>query len=70
MGEFRGTFSGLAREDPKEYLKDIKLFVERQSFRGEEHVEADRARRAAFRQGLQGRARLEWYLGLPVKNNE
>ncbi|CAK7266568.1 hypothetical protein SEPCBS57363_002155 [Sporothrix epigloea] len=69
MTEFRSTFSGLAGEDPSEYLEDLELWATRY-LKDLSDDQRDIAKRSAFRQGLQGNARYGWYLELPTKNRE
>ncbi|CAK7564903.1 MAG: hypothetical protein SEPTF4163_002808 [Sporothrix epigloea] len=69
MSEFRSTFSGLTGEDPSEYLEDLDIWAAR-CLKDLSVGERNRAKRSAFRQGLQGNALYSWYLELPTENRE
>lgn len=64
MITFNSTFSGLPGESPEEYLEEVEIY----GLQVAPDNESLRAKQmnVAFRSGLRGTARLNWYLKLPA----
>lgn len=60
---FNGIFSGVPGEDPLEYIEDIELHGQRCEPLDDEARKKEM--QSAFRQGVQGKAKTNWYLTLP-----